>query len=90
MQGLGTDCHVSKSKHQRSTAVDQIPCTLDRCAISALITVLSTVFRKRNGGSSAHSLRVLFPGIAEGPHPTPTNVRLHERPAECFMLAGLP
>jgi len=34
------DVEVERSK------VDQIPCTLDRGAISALITVLSTVFRK--------------------------------------------
>jgi len=26
--------------------VDQIPCTVERCAISALITVLSRVFKK--------------------------------------------
>jgi hypothetical protein len=30
--------------------VDQIPCTLDRYAVSALIAVLSTVFRKEDGG----------------------------------------
>ena len=68
--------------------MDQIPCTLDRCAISALITVLSTVFRKKEW-TSAHSLRVLFPGIAEGSPSAPTNMRLHERPAGCFKLAGL-
>ncbi len=40
--------------------------------------------------SPAHSLRVLFPGIAEGFPSAPTNMRLHERRSGCFMLAGLP
>ena len=30
------------------------------------------------------------PGIAEGSPSAPTNVRLHDRPAQCFMLAELP
>jgi hypothetical protein len=36
--------------------VDQIPCSLDQCAISALITVLSTVFReeKKLDGREQH------------------------------------
>ncbi len=60
--------------------MDQIPCTLDRRAISALITVLSTVFRKEKW-------RIVgAPGIAEGSPSTQTNVRLRERPAGYFML----
>ncbi len=48
--------------------MDQIPCTLDRCVISALITVPSTVFRKKKW-TSAHYLRVLFPrGSLKDPH----------------------
>ena len=34
--------------------MDQLPCTLERCAISALITGLSAVFRKKEW-TSAHS-----------------------------------
>ena len=52
----------------------------NRCAISALITGLSAVFRKEEW-TSAHSLRVLFPGIAEGSTICGTNVRLRERPS---------
>ncbi len=61
-----------------------------RCAISALITVLSTVFRKENMEDSRRILcGFCSPGIAEGSPSAPTNVRLHERPAGCFMPAGL-
>ncbi len=64
--------------------MDQVPCTLERCAISALITALSAVFRKKEW-TSAHSLRVLFPEIAEVSTICGTNVRLRERPAGYFM-----
>ena len=53
---------VSCVEVETSTAVDQIPCTLDRCAISALIRVLSTVFRMEKWRIVGASLRVLFPG----------------------------
>ena len=66
--------------------MDRIPCTLDQCAISALITALSAVFRKKEW-TSAHSLRVRFPGIAEVSTICGTNVRLRERPAGYFMLS---
>ena len=70
--------------------MDQIACPLDQCAISALITVLSTVFRKEKWRIVGAFFAFCSPGIAEGSPSAPTNVRLHERRSGCFMLAGLP
>jgi len=62
-------CVMCRSrKHPRSTAVDQIPCTLDRCAISALIMVLSTVFRKEEWKIVGAFFAGSVPGFAEGSH----------------------
>ena len=77
---------MSKSKQQRSTAVDQIPCTLALCAISALITVLSTVSRKEKWRIVGAFFAGSVARIAEGSTICGTNVRLRERPAEYFML----
>ena len=60
-------------------------CTRERCAISAFdFGALSCV--QELGMDVAHSLRVMFPGIAEGSTICGTNVRLRERPAGYFML----
>jgi len=77
---------MSKSKQQRSTAVDQIPCTLALCAISALITVLSTVSRKEKWRIVGAFFVGSVPRIAEGSTICGTNVRLRERPAGYFVL----
>jgi hypothetical protein len=73
----------------KSTAVDRIPCT-----ISALVTVLSIVFRKeeREMGSRRSLWWVLFPGIS-GSLRIPICADRREiarMPGKCFMLAGLP
>ena len=78
-------CHVSKSKTSKVDSCGPDP--LYPRSVLLLCTVLSTLFRKEEWRESAH---FLLPGIAEGPPSAPTNVRLHERPAGCFMRAGLP
>src|SRR5208282_5118693 len=80
---------MSKSKQQRSTAVDQIPWTLALCAISALITVLSTVSRKEKWRIVGAFFVGSVPRIAEGSTICGTNVRLRERPAGYFVLRGV-
>ena len=69
--------------------MDQIPCTLDRCAISALITVLSTVSRKEKWRIVGAFFVGSVPRIAEGSTICGTNVRLRERPAGYFVLRGV-
>jgi hypothetical protein len=57
-----------------------------RCANPALITVLSTVFRKEKWRIVGAFFVGSVPGIAEGSTICGTNVRLRERPAGYFML----
>jgi hypothetical protein len=59
-------CHVSKPKHQRSAAWARSLAPSIGALISALITVLSTVFRKEKWRIVGVSFAVLFSGTAEG------------------------
>jgi hypothetical protein len=62
------------------------PWTRSLCAISALITVLSTVSRKEKWRIVGAFFVGSVPRIAEGSTICGTNVRLRERPAGYFVL----
>ena len=68
---------MSKSKQQRSTAVDQIPCTLESVRQFCFdYGALNCVQEREMEDSRRMTLRVLFPGIAQGSTICGTNVRL--------------
>ena len=75
---------MSKSKQQRSTVVDQIPCTLESvCQFCFDYGALNCVQEREMEDS-----RRILCGFcsAEGSTICGTNVRLRERPAGYFML----
>ena len=97
MLALGTDGYadslgrVSKSNIKGRPLWNRSLAPSIRCAISALITVLSTVFKKKKWAMVGNILcGFRSPETAEGLASAPTNVRLDKCPGGYFMQAGLP